>query len=77
MPFIIADKQKGEWKVEKKIKPVLKNQIYSVEITSLGHSGEGVAKYQGFTIFVPYALPGETVEVKITEVKKSYAKATL
>jgi len=77
VPFIIADKQKGEWKVEKKIKPVLKNQIYSVEITSLGHSGEGVAKYQGFTIFVPYALPGETVEVKITEVKKSYAKATL
>jgi len=77
VPFIIADKQKGEWKVEKKIKPVLKNQTYSVEITSLGHSGEGVAKYQGFTIFVPYALPGETVEVKITEVKKSYAKASL
>ena len=59
------------------IQPVIKNNTYTVEINSLGHSGEGVGKYEGFTIFVPHALPGETVEVKITEVKKSYAKARL
>jgi len=69
--------KKGVVIVEKQIKPVIKNNIYTVQITSLGHSGEGVGKYEGFTIFVPHALPGETVEVKMTEVKKSYAKGKL
>jgi len=63
--------------MEKHKIPVSKNNIYTVEIASLGHSGEGVGKYEGFTIFVPYALPGETIEVKITEVKKTYAKGKL
>jgi 23S rRNA (uracil1939-C5)-methyltransferase len=70
---------KGENKVaeQEKPKPILKNKVYTLDIVSLGHSGEGVGKYEGFTIFVPYALPGETVEVKIMEVKKSYAKGML
>jgi 23S rRNA (uracil1939-C5)-methyltransferase len=68
---------KGENRVTEQEKPILKNKIYILEIMSLGHSGEGVGKYEGFTIFVPHALPGETVEVKITEVKKSYAKGKL
>jgi len=63
--------------VEKQLQPVIRNHTYTVEIVSLGHSGEGVGKYEGFTIFVPHALPGEIVEVKITEVKKNYAKASL
>lgn len=63
--------------MEKYIRPVHKNNIYTVDIVSLGHSGEGVGKYEGFTIFVPFALPGETVEVKIMEVKKNYAKGKL
>jgi len=63
--------------VEKQLQPVIRNNKYTLEIVSLGHSGEGVGKYEGFTVFVPHALPGETVEVKITEVKKNYAKANL
>jgi len=63
--------------MEKQLQPVIRNNTYTVEIVSLGHSGEGVGKYEGFTIFVPHALPGETVEVKITEVKKNYAKGNL
>jgi 23S rRNA (uracil1939-C5)-methyltransferase len=58
-------------------KPIIKNKTYTLDIVSLGHSGEGVGKYEGFTVFVPHALPGETVEVKIAEVKKSYAKGKL
>jgi 23S rRNA (uracil1939-C5)-methyltransferase len=68
---------KGDNNVEKQIIPVVRNHTYSVEISSLGHSGEGVGKYEGFTVFVPHALPGETVEVIIVEVKKSYAKGNL
>lgn len=57
--------------------PVKMGSLYTVEIANLGHSGEGVGRYQDFTIFVPQALPGEIVEVQISEVKKSYAKAKL
>lgn len=59
------------------IAPVRMGGRYTVEIVNLGHSGEGVGRYQDFTIFVPQALPGETAEVEINEVKKSYAKAKL
>lgn len=57
--------------------PVTKGESYTIEITGLGHSGEGVGRYQDFTVFVPSALPGETVRAKVNEVKKSYAKAKL
>lgn len=63
--------------MEKYIQPVIKNKTYTLEITSLGHSGEGVGRYEGFTIFVPYALPGETIETKIMEVKKNYARGKM
>lgn len=63
--------------VKKQIAPVIAGSRYTVEIIGLGHSGEGVGRFQDFTIFVPQALPGEVVEVQVSEVKKNYAKAKL
>lgn len=60
-----------------KIPPVQMGQKYTVPVVGLGSSGEGVAKYNEFTIFIPNALPAEQVEVKITQVKKNYAKGVL
>lgn len=57
--------------------PVRKGGNYTIEINSLGHSGEGVGRIDDFTVFVPYALPGEKVAATITEVKKNYAKGRL
>ncbi|MBQ1867738.1 TRAM domain-containing protein, partial [Selenomonas sp.] len=54
--------------------PVEKGKSYEIEIKTLGTSGEGVGRYQDFTVFVPYALPGEKVMAVIDEVKKTYAK---
>ena len=34
-------------------------------ISSLGHKGEGVAQIDGRKVFVPLALPGETVEIAV------------
>ena len=48
--------------------PVQQGQIYEIEINTLGTSGEGVGRYEDFTVFVPYALPGEKVKARITEV---------
>ena len=53
--------------------PVCVGYTYTIEIHGTGSSGEGVGRYEGFTVFVPYALPNETVQVKITIVKKNYA----
>ena len=46
------------------------NQTIELKIIDLGMEGEGIAKLEGYTFFVPYALPGETVKAKITHLKK-------
>ncbi len=56
---------------------VAKGHSYTIEVHGLGSSGEGVGKFEGFTVFVPYALPGELVEAQIEEVKKTYARGRL
>ncbi|MBQ7883167.1 MAG: 23S rRNA (uracil(1939)-C(5))-methyltransferase RlmD [Phascolarctobacterium sp.] len=55
--------------------PVQKGDIIEINITGLGSSGEGVGKFQGFTVFVNGALPTETIKAKVGLVKKSYATA--
>jgi 23S rRNA (uracil1939-C5)-methyltransferase len=57
--------------------PVEKNKDYEIDIDSLGSSGEGVGRIQGFTVFVEGALPKERVLVKIVKVAKSYAYGKL
>ena len=57
--------------------PVAKGQVYEIAIDSLGNSGEGVGRYEGFTVFVPFTLPGERITARITLVKKNYAVGTL
>lgn len=57
--------------------PVQKNEYYELEITGLGHEGEGVGKYEGFTVFVPGALPGERIRAKVVKVQKTYAYGRL
>ena len=57
--------------------PVHIGQTYELQIDRLGTSGEGVGRYDSFTVFVPNALPGETVSVVIEEVKNSYARGRI
>src|SRR6266850_2803465 len=49
----------------------------TLTISDIGFGGEGVARYDDFVIFVPFVALGEEVEVEITEVKKSFARARL
>lgn len=52
-----------------------KNQIVELEITDLSYEAMGVAHYEGMTVFVNNALPGEVVKAKILKVKKRFAFA--
>ncbi|MCW1928358.1 23S rRNA (uracil(1939)-C(5))-methyltransferase RlmD [Bhargavaea beijingensis] len=47
------------------------------EITDLTHDGSGVAKIDGYPLFIPGALPGETVEFMVTKTLKKYGFAKL
>ena len=57
--------------------PVQQGEKYEITIKTLGASGEGVGRVADFTVFVPGALPGERVLVRIDEVKKTYARGKL
>jgi tRNA/tmRNA/rRNA uracil-C5-methylase (TrmA/RlmC/RlmD family) len=48
-----------------------------ITITDIAFGGEGVARANGFVIFVFFVCVGEEVEVEITEVKKNFARAKL
>ncbi|MEW6081346.1 MAG: 23S rRNA (uracil(1939)-C(5))-methyltransferase RlmD [Bacillota bacterium] len=44
----------------------------TVEITGVNHQGDGVGRLQGFTLFVPGAVPGDRVRVTVEGVRPSY-----
>ena len=46
-----------------------------VEIDSLAFGGRGVARAEGFVVFVAGALPGDRVRVEVTKAKKRFAEA--
>ena len=50
-----------------------KNQIITLEITSITNLGFGVGRADGLVVFVSGAVPQEVAEVKIIKVASSYA----
>jgi len=57
--------------------PVKTGDEVILEIENYASEGEGVARINGFTVFVPGALAGEIVTAYIDVVKKTYARAHL
>lgn len=53
------------------------NEIVRLEVADLVYPGRGLARLDGRVVFVPGALPGETVSARITRLKKNYAEAVL
>ncbi|MCM3163652.1 23S rRNA (uracil(1939)-C(5))-methyltransferase RlmD [Metabacillus litoralis] len=53
--------------------PVMKNEYYDVTFEDLTHEGAGVAKVEGFPIFVENALPDERAKIKVIKVNKGFA----
>jgi 23S rRNA (uracil1939-C5)-methyltransferase len=50
-----------------------------IEVTAdrLAFGGEAVARHHGLAIFIPLAAPGERLRVRITQRKKTYARAAI
>jgi 23S rRNA (uracil1939-C5)-methyltransferase len=55
--------------------PVVKDEELELHVDSLAYGGNGVARLNGFVVFVRRGLPGDTVRARITKVKRSHAEA--
>jgi len=53
--------------------PVKKNETYMVDIIDQGYEGEGIAKIEGYTIFVPGVIKEEKCKILILKTTKSHA----
>ena len=52
---------------------LIKNQIYEATVTDYTAEGQGVAHIEGCAVFVPNAIAGETVRVRIEKAQKTWA----
>src|SRR3954466_11118962 len=55
--------------------PVTKDQELELDVESLAYGGNGVARTDGFVVFVRRGLPGDRVLARVTKVKRSHAEA--
>ncbi len=54
-------------------KPVEEGKEYEVDIKEISRRGEGIARIEGFVIFVPNTKSGDHVKVRITKVSPRFA----
>lgn len=57
--------------------PLNKNDVIEIEIDGIGYEGEGIAHFNGYTVFIRYALPGERVRAVVILAKPAFAVAKL
>ncbi|ADG12751.1 TRAM domain-containing protein [Methanocaldococcus infernus] len=60
-------------KFNKREVPVKEGEVYDVTIEDMGKGGDGIARVEGFVVFVPETQKGDQVKVKITSVKNKFA----
>ena len=65
----------NENKVQETLTPHIykKNEEYTVEIEDVGTGGEGIAKIDGYTLFVKDAVRGDVCRVRITKAHDNFA----
>src|SRR5438094_10247392 len=55
--------------------PVRQDDELELKVESLAYGGNGVARTNGFVVFVRRGLPGDTVRARVTRVKRNHAEA--
>ncbi len=52
------------------ISPVNVGDVYDVKIEDVGREGDGIARVEGFVVFVPNTKKGDNVRVRISKVSR-------
>src|SRR5215203_4884013 len=55
--------------------PVARDQELELDVQSLAFGGNGVARLNGFVVFVRRGLPGDKVRARVTKVQRRHAEA--
>src|SRR6478752_10221688 len=55
--------------------PVQRDEELELKVDSLAFGGNGVARLDGFVVFVRSGLPGDTVRARVTKVQRRHAEA--
>jgi 23S rRNA (uracil1939-C5)-methyltransferase len=55
--------------------PVKMHEELELDVESLAFGGNGVARHNGFVVFVRRGLPGDRVRARVTRVKRGFAEA--
>jgi len=58
-------------------KPVEVGKEYDVDVTEISRQGDGIARVQGFVVFVKNGKPGQKVRVQVNQVGNRFAIATI
>jgi len=54
----------------------LKDRVI-IKIESIAFGGEGVGRIDNFVVFVPFAAPGDELEIEITQLKKKFVRGKI
>ena len=57
--------------------PVNEGEEYDVKIEDMGRDGDGIAKIEGFIVFVSGAKKGDEVKIRITGTRRNFAFAEI
>jgi 23S rRNA (uracil1939-C5)-methyltransferase len=52
-----------------------RGELLTLDVESLAYGGKGIARRNGYVVFVAGALPGDRVNAEITKAKRGYAEA--
>jgi predicted RNA-binding protein with TRAM domain len=71
----LTEEERGENQMDYRAygAPVEEGKQYEVDIKELSRRGDGVARIEGFVIFVPNAKPGDRLKIKIMQVRDRFA----
>jgi predicted RNA-binding protein with TRAM domain len=58
-------------------KPVEVGKEYEVDVTEISRQGDGIARVQGFIVFVKNGKVKQNVKVKVEQIGNRYATATM
>jgi 23S rRNA (uracil1939-C5)-methyltransferase len=53
-----------------------RGELLTLDVESLAYGGKGVARRNGYVVFVAGALPGDRVTAEVTRAKRGYAEAS-
>ena len=57
--------------------PVEEGEVYDVTIQDIARQGDGIARIEGFVVFVPGTSVGDEVQIKVERVLPKFAFGSL